>query len=135
MSKNFVCDCCGGSIYDTYVNGVWTDIFYNRCHKHFSIDKKIDKKNEPRVDSLPADVQNVMVNGTTVIVTLTDGIKGVAKCGYMDEFDPYVGFVLAYHKCKNGKNGSLKKVLEGCIKSADKKGYKLAILKNYDEQK
>lgn len=88
--------------------------------------------NNQRVDSLPTDVDRVIINGTTVIVYLRDGSKGKAHCDYMDTFDPYVGFVLAYHKCKNGKNGSLKNVLDSCIKSAKRKGYKQAILKNYD---
>lgn len=89
-------------------------------------------KKEQRVDSLPVDVKNVIINGKTVIVTLLNDSKGVSKCGFGDTFDPYVGFVLAYYKAKKDRNGSLKKVLDSCISSAKRKGYKQAILKNYE---
>jgi hypothetical protein len=86
-----------------------------------------------KVDSLPSDVKEVIINDTTVIVELIGGAKGVAKCGHMDLFDPYVGFCIAYYKAKNGKNFELKTRLESCIESANKKGYKTAILKNHDK--
>jgi hypothetical protein len=90
-------------------------------------------KRENRVDSLPSDVDHVVINGTTVIVYLCDGNKGKANCDYMDAFDPYVGFVLAYYKAKNNKNFALKSVFKSCIDAAQRKGYKQAILKNYDK--
>jgi len=86
-----------------------------------------------KVDSLPSDVKEVIINDTIVVVELIGGAKGVAKCGHMDLFDPYVGFCIAYYKAKYGKNFELKMRLESCIESANKKGYKTAILKNHDK--
>lgn len=88
-----------------------------------------------RVDCLPKDVDNVIVNGTTVIVTLTDKCKGIAKCQKNDEFDVMTGFKNAYYNAHNDGVGKLKKVLEGCVESAKRKGYGQAILKNYDADK
>ena len=86
-----------------------------------------------KVDSLPSDVKEVIINDTIVVVELIGGAKGVAKCGHMDLFDPYVGFCIAYYKAKYGKNFELKERLQSCIDSANKKGYKTAILKNHDK--
>lgn len=86
-----------------------------------------------KVNSLPSDVKEVIINDTTVIVELTDGTKGIAKCGCMDTFDPYVGFCIAYYKTKNNKNFELKTKLQSCIENANKRGYKVAILKNHDK--
>lgn len=93
---------------------------------------KYDNRKQ-RVDCLPKDVDNVMVNGTTVIVTLTDKRKGIAKCMGGDYFDVMNGFKNAYYNAHNDGVGKLKKVLEGCVESAKRKGYKQAILKNYDD--
>ena len=93
---------------------------------------KLQRIVHKRVDSLPEDVDKVVIKDTTVIVYLFNGNKGKSSCDYMDVFDPYVGFVLAYYKAKNAKNFELKRVLKSCIDSARRKGYKQAILKNYD---
>lgn len=91
--------------------------------------------NPQRVDSLPPDVDRVVIRDTMVIVYLRDGSRGKANCDYMDTFDPYVGFVMAYYKAKNGKNFELKNVLKSCIENAKRKDYKQAVLKNYDNKK
>ena len=87
-----------------------------------------------KVDSLPSDVDNVIINGKTVIVTLTDERKGVAICGKKDEFDPFVGFCIALHKARSKKCYGLKQTLDSCVENAKKKGYSHAILKNYDDK-
>jgi hypothetical protein len=128
MNKIIVCDCCGSkNIYDYEVSGKYVGSRCLNCNKIFNRKGKIQ-----RVDALPVDVDRVIINGTTVIVYLRDGNKGKANCDYMDTFDPYVGFVLAYYKSKNGKNFELKNVFKSCVESAQKKGYRQAILKNYD---
>ena len=87
----------------------------------------------PRIDCLPKDVEHVIINDKAVVVTLTDGRRGVAKCQENDEFDPYVGFVLAYYKSKNNKNYKLKETLERFINNTNKKGYKQTVMKNFDD--
>ena len=89
-------------------------------------DKKSIKHN-----FLPSDVQDVIINNNTVIVNLKDGRKGISKCSKEDIFDTYSGFVNAYYRAKHDHIFDLKKVLDNCVKSANKKGYKQAILKNY----
>lgn len=89
-------------------------------------DKKSIKHN-----FLPSDVQDVIINNNTVIVNLKDGRKGISKCSKEDIFDTYSGFVNAYYRAKNDHIFDLKNVLNNCVKSANKKGYKQAILKNY----
>lgn len=132
MSKNnnkrTTCYVCGHGLLDFYMNGVFMYQECPNCHKRYE-----DSKSIQRVGALPSDVKSVVINNTTVIVYLCDGRKGKANCGYMDTFDPYVGFVLAYHRCKHNKNFELKNVLKSCIDSAQRKGYKQAILKNYDK--
>jgi hypothetical protein len=88
-----------------------------------------------KVKSLPNDVQQVVFNSGNVVVYLTNGNKGVAQLGEHDVYDPYIGFIIAYYKSKNGRNFELKKTLESCVMSATRKGYKQAILKNYDDEK
>jgi hypothetical protein len=85
----------------------------------------------PRISELPSDVKQVIFNNKNTVVILNNGIKGVAKCSPADEFDPYVGFVLAYYKAKNKKNHKLHEIFDSCITTANKKGYAQAILKNY----
>ncbi len=111
-----------------------TGLGYNMDYSYFAnaLRNTLSTKKQ-RVDCLPKDVDNVMINGTTVIVTLTDKRKGVAKCQKNDEFDVMIGFKNAYYNAHNDGVGKLKKVLEGCIESAKRKGYKQAILKNYDD--
>jgi hypothetical protein len=130
MKKDFVCDRCGGTIFNLYMDGFWVR-YCKICGKYFSV----SEADEHKVDSLPSDVEKVIINGATVVVYLRDKSKGNANCAYMDVFDPYVGFVLAYYKAKNNKNFALKKVLKSCVDSAQRKGYKQAILKNYDDSK
>ena len=77
---------------------------------------------------LPKDVRRVIINNRSVTVILTNDNKGTSNCSEVDEFDPYVGFCIAYYKAKNKKNYELKKALKGCIENAMKKGYKQAIL-------
>ena len=95
-------------------------------------DKNINKASDKKNDFLPSDVQDVIINDNTVVVNLKDGRKGVSKCSNEDTFDTYSGFVNAYYRAKNDHIFDLKKVLNNCVKSANKKGYKQAILKNYD---
>jgi hypothetical protein len=112
--------------------GRHNDTDYYKCPRCLILYGESVKHDDNLVNSLPKDVEKVVINGTTVVVYLQDGSKGKANCDYMDAFDPYVGFVLAYYKAKNGKNFALKGVLKSCIDSAQRKGYKQAILKNYD---
>lgn len=85
-----------------------------------------------RHDFLPNDVDKVVIKGNTVAVKLTDGKTGTAKCDTQDEFSTFTGFTLAYYKAKNKKCFDLKSALDNCVKSAARKGYKQAILRNYD---
>ena len=79
---------------------------------------------------LPSDVADVIIHKNTVVVNLKDGRKGVSKCSDGDEFDAYCGFVNAYYRAKNDHVFDLKNILKNCVKSAEKKGYKQAILRN-----
>ena len=79
---------------------------------------------------LPSDVADVIIHNNTVIVNLKDGRKGISKCSDGDEFDVYCGFVNAYYRAKNDHVFDLKNILKNCVKSAEKKGYKQAILRN-----
>ncbi|CAB1251563.1 protein of unknown function [Ruminococcaceae bacterium BL-6] len=92
------------------------------------INTAVNKK--PKNDFLPSDVKNVIIHDKSVIVNLNDGRKGISKLDDKDTFDEFTGFVIAYYKAKHTKTFELKKVLKGCVKSANKKGYKQAILKN-----
>jgi hypothetical protein len=83
---------------------------------------------EKNQNILPKDVQRVIINNRSVTVILTNNNKGTSSCSEADEFDPYVGFCIAYYKAKNKKNYELKKALNGCVDNAKKKGYKQAIL-------
>lgn len=87
--------------------------------------------NGQRVNCLPSDVDKVIINDKKVIVNLTDGRKGIASLSNEDEMDTYTGFAIAYYKAKNSKSFELKQILDGCVKSAKKKGYEQAILRNY----
>ena len=95
----------------------------NDINKNTSV---FNKKN----DFLPSDVKEVYIHNNNVVVILEDGRKGVSKCSNSDEFDAYCGFTNAYYRAKNEHIFELKNVLNNCIKSAEKKGYKQAILKN-----
>lgn len=79
---------------------------------------------------LPSDVADVIIHKNTVVVNLKDGRKGISKCGNDDTFDGYCGFTNAYYRAKNDHVYDLKTILNNCIKSAEKKGYKQAILRN-----
>ncbi|MFW5891378.1 MAG: hypothetical protein ACOCUI_04085 [bacterium] len=79
---------------------------------------------------MPVDVEKVYIHNENVTVELVNGKKGTATHHEPDVFDPYIGFCIAYYKAHNSGNFKLKKALNNCIKSADKKGYKTAILKN-----
>ncbi len=87
--------------------------------------------NGQRVNCLPSDVDKVIINDKKIIVNLTDGRKGIASLSGEDEMDAYTGFTIAYYKAKNAKSFELKQILDGCVKSAKKKGYEQAILRNY----
>lgn len=87
--------------------------------------------NGQRVNCLPSDVDKVIINDKKIIVNLTDGRKGIASLSGEDEMDTYTGFTIAYYKAKNAKSFELKQILDGCVKSAKKKGYEQAILRNY----
>lgn len=96
-------------------------------------------KNMPKSNQkLPKDVAQVFIDekNNAVTVELSNGNKATAKCSQGDTFDAYVGFCIAYNKVKfGGKNGGvydIKKMFDSCMKSANKKGYKVAILKNRD---
>lgn len=84
--------------------------------------------NHESKNNLPYDVKKVIMRDGKVVVVLRNGSKGVSNCSYNDEYDPYVGFCIAYYKAKNNKNFELKKTLKGCVENAKKKGYKQAIL-------
>lgn len=84
-----------------------------------------------KYDFMPKDVKNVIIHDNTVIVNLFNGQKGISKCSRKDEFDCFTGLCIAYYKAKNSKSFKLKEVLDSCVKSANKKGYDKAILKNY----
>ena len=116
---------------DIYVYGVINGIPISRLKKieNKNITKQIPKKNSTY---LPKDVREVIINNNSVVVVLEDGRKGISKCSEEDTFDTYCGFVNAYYRAKNDYVYDLKKVLNNCVKSANKKGYKQAILKNYD---
>lgn len=86
----------------------------------------------PKIDFVPSDVRDVIIKDNTVVVNLIDGRKGVAKAYAEDNFDPFVGFSIAYFKAKNKKVYHVKKALDGCVNAAKKRGYSHAILKNYD---
>jgi hypothetical protein len=96
---------------------------------------KLNHFNKSKNDFLPSDVKDVIINDNSVIVNLTNGKKGVSTQSPEDHFDPFVGFCIAYYKAKNIKVFRLKEALDGCDSAARKKGYKQAILKNYDEDK
>ena len=96
---------------------------------------KLNKSNtkttsNKRNNFLPPDVADVIIHNNTVVVNLKDGRKGVSKCSDGDEFDAYCGFVNAYYRAKNDHVFDLKNILKNCVKSAEKKGYKQAILRN-----
>ena len=113
--------------------------FVNNDNIYISNTKELDKAldnlrkivNGQRVDCLPSDVDKVIINDKKVIVNLTDGRKGIASLSGEDEMDTYTGFTIAYYKAKNAKSFELKQILDGCVKSAKKKGYEQAILRNY----
>jgi len=86
-------------------------------------------------DFLPPDVKEIIVNTDSVIVKLFNGKTGVSIVDELDILDPYVGFCIAYYKAHNTKSFRLKEALTGCVNAALRKGYKQAILKNYDEVK
>lgn len=88
----------------------------------------IDIKN--RLDFLPKDVDEVVIHNNNVTVKFSDGLSSTAKWNKKDEFDPYIGFCIAYYKGHHIKSFKLKQVLKSCIRSASQKGYKQAILKN-----
>ena len=97
--------------------------------------EKLNKSNtkttsNKRNNFLPSDVADVIIHKNTVVVNLKDGRKGISKCSDGDTFDAYCGFVNAYYRAKNDHIFDLKTILNNCIKSAEKKGYKQAILRN-----
>ena len=95
----------------------------NNINKDTSV---FNKKN----NFLSSDVKEVYIHNNNVVVILEDGRKGVSKCSNGDTFDAYCGFTNAYYRAKNEHIFELKNVLNNCIKSAEKKGYKQAILRN-----
>jgi hypothetical protein len=85
-----------------------------------------------KVNSLPEDVDKVVIKGRKIVVILLNGQKGIVNCQYGDDFDVLFGFTLAYYKAKYGKCFDLRRVLNSCIDSAKRKGYEQAILKNHE---
>ena len=103
--------------------------------KCISADILKNSKDNSKNNSLPNDVKSVIINNNNVVVSLKNGKKGVAVKSSEDNFDPFVGFCIAYYKAKNTRVFNLKKSLGNCINSAKKKGYKQSILKNYNDFK
>jgi hypothetical protein len=81
-------------------------------------------------NQLPSDVKKLIIHKRNVTVVLTNGDKATSKCSRKDTFDPYVGFCIAYYKCKHDGNHKFKKALDTCIASAKRKGYAQAIWNN-----
>lgn len=84
-----------------------------------------------KYDFLPSDIKSIILDKDTVIVNLKHSGKGVSKCSNNDEFDNFIGFIIAYYKAKNSKSFKLKQVLDLCVQSVNERGYDKAILKNY----
>lgn len=58
-------------------------------------------------------IKKVMFNNPATIVWLNDGSKGVSRCSKHDEYDPYVGMILAVADAKlKGHKMQLKKWCE-----------------------
>ena len=80
---------CDGIIYDIYDNKT---VCHSSTYSHYDyIFKTTPKTNKTK------SIKHI-INGTTTIVILEDGRKGIAKLHPSDEFNEFVGFEIAYKR-------------------------------------
>lgn len=128
----------GGTYYIAYNSEDYENKGITRGNANFNdyslMDFNLNTKENNMKDQnpLPRDVKQVFIRekDRAVTVELTNGTKGTSICSKYDTFDPYVGYTIAYDKAKNAGRYQLKKSLDSCVKSAAKKGYKVAIMQN-----
>jgi hypothetical protein len=65
--------------------------------------KKIESKNQT------LNIKHI-INGTTTIVILEDGRKGIAKLYPGDKFDEKTGFIIAYERARGMEGEEIKKI-------------------------
>lgn len=70
-------------------------IEHEKFNEYFEEYQENKNNHEIRVDGT-----RVIRNGVATIVILNDGSKGVAKCLPEDEYDPDLGYSIAYTKAK-----------------------------------
>ena len=79
----------GGIVYNVYYD---KNVYYSSPYSHYDYIFKSNSKTN-KIKSIKH-----IIDGTTTIVILEDGRKGVAKLHPSDEFDEYVGFEIAYKR-------------------------------------
>ena len=84
--------------FDKYSSGIIYCVYDDKHVRYSSLRLQYDYIFKSKTKSNNVKSIKHIINGTTTIVILEDGRKGIAKLHPSDEFDEFVGFEIAYKR-------------------------------------